>query len=597
MASVAQTPAWVSDLEATAGARIDESQVKMTICVDGAATAAGTGSAEAPFRTIREGMLAALKQLDNGIPTKLSIRAGTYREEIEDIRFSGAALDTLFVIEGAGKGKTIWSGTDVWAPSQWEDIGKGVFAHDWPYDWGNRVPHFGPKKTIGQRSELVFLDGKLLNQVILEDYDFVVKGTLVGGAGGRPTEHIYKGVTSPLDALRPGTYGVCERDDSGAFANRIFVKPKNPATFAKATVEVGVRPSCFVLHDKKNAVIRGITFQRTVGQQAGPRRRSPLHLGGKKYANILVESCEFTQTNGYGLLQLRGEHWTIRDSDFEYNGAAGIQTQNFPFSVIEGCRTNFNNWRGHLGGQTGWYVGGIKLHQVQNVILRNHEAVGNGCHGVWFDIQCENVIVDGLVTALNERHGLFYEISNGPFYTRSVLSALHGESAMQHLIVGPSTFRNCIFYNNSTSKAKGGQKGFKPVFFDHWHIRNSPHAKLKSLVPGLLDIRNCAIAGGRQQGALAMRSIATNVDPERKEKYVYVGRQNLFFYGGRRRRSATNHRIWGAMPRGTSPAGWSPMTRSRACGRIPNSWMRTPWTSESNQAVRSPATRPFLRCG
>lgn len=445
-----------ADPSRVTGAQIDESIVERTIVVDAAATGAGDGSEGSPFNTFAAGFERA-KQLANwGTPTKLLVRPGVYREG--GFIIEGGTLEqqgtpeqnTLLVIQGAEPGKVILDGADEYAPHSWravknDDGSIAYYEHAWAHDFGNDAGpwgEFNASKLLGHRREMIWFNGKPLKQVILEDYEYTPsKGW--GGSGS----HAYKGFIDPRTALKPGTFGVAERDQNG---NKLFLVPPKGASFEDATIEVAVRDFALHAYYRSNLVLRGLTFRHTATNMQTPSAAVRIghwhHLQDRlSNNNILIEDCEISDNGGFGMKAGMSENLTIRRTKFLRNGHSGINTGSCLNTVIEDVETSYNNWRGHLGGLYGWAVGGIKAHEMRDAIFRNIKAHGNLTHALWFDISNKNITIENY-ESIGNYSGLFLEISPGPFDVRNALIAHSTDQAILLVNAANVRLRDVIVY-------------------------------------------------------------------------------------------------------------------------------------------------------
>lgn len=440
------------DLTRITGAQIDESSIKRVIVVapvDGPAAedpSAERGTSQNPCRSIREAAELARWALDRGVATKIQILPGTYRESIADLRFDrGKVRETLLVIEGAGSDKTVWSGSDIFPIDQWKSDGQGLYSAEWNYRLGHATPPWGPKKYIGQRTELVFVDGQPLQQRIVERYepqkmgyfghnDYVTWKFL----GLRP-------VNEALDV--PGTFAVQEREDG---PKQITIRPAQPLQ-PGSIVEVATRQCLADFGTKRNLVLRGIHITHvanSLGMWLAPGTIEFTTDGDRLPGNILIDACRFTWNNGMGL-RVVGDHWTLRNSEFSYNGFSGVTVDN-PMQnlVFEDTTTNFNGWRAFRGGELGWFTGGVKVHTTDGVIVRRHQSIGNTVNGFWFDIHCKNVYMEDCVLINSGMTPLMWEISAGPFHARRMLMANRKATTAHFWNLGVAGIEDSIFYNN-----------------------------------------------------------------------------------------------------------------------------------------------------
>jgi parallel beta-helix repeat protein len=331
------------------------------------------GSQALPFKTIGRAAAAAIANNVNQVSTKVLIAAGTYRESIALLK-NGRETDAPIVFEAAGE--VIVCGSDVWAG--WQKVaGDNVLAHAWPYTWGLAPvpPGWEPHvklQDIVRRSEMVFVNGTPLDQALSH---------------------------SELQA------GGFFADEKG---RTIYVRLPEGLTVDQAVVEVAVRPKLFWASDRTNIVLRGIIFQ-----YANTALDEPA-VGFYDSSNIIVEDCRFRWNNWGGLGFGRSRNITACRNEASYNGGAGIGTYKTRTVVFEDNETSHNNWRGKKGGFTGWAVGGMKnLHMHGGLFLR-HKSFDNQTHGIWFDTDCENILVSEAVFCSNLRHGIYLEANQGP---------------------------------------------------------------------------------------------------------------------------------------------------------------------------------------
>lgn len=447
------------NLAGITGTQIDESKIKQIIHVDTnhpSASDKNSGSKENPLKTFGAAIEKAKESLNKGKGTKVLIHPGVYREGefvISGRDLDAKAKDALLVIEGTEKGQVILSGSALWKPDTWKPIkdatGKVLYyEHKWLYDFGNRGGawgKYGPKQVIAHRSEMVFLNGQPLKQVLLEKYKYTWPDSFRGRGN-----HEYVGFNEPTEVLNPGTFGVAELDENG---NKIYVRPEDSVDFSKVKVEVATKRFLLRFFYMKNVVLRNLNFQHSNGEiEVDAAVLFGPWYGKNQFrnSNILVENCDFRWNNSRGLSLLNTKNLTLRRNISKYNGFSGITGSVLMNTVWEDNETSFNNWRGYRGGFVGWAIGGVKLHYTRNGIFRNHQSIGNMTRGFWFDIANKNILIDNL-TAIHNICGLFLEISPGPFLVRNALLA--DDDKVNFLI---SNTTNIIFENSIIHGIKGG---------------------------------------------------------------------------------------------------------------------------------------------
>ena len=502
----------------TGAAGVDESAIKTIINVSPTPGALKTAIEQ------------AAEKLREGTPTKILLAPGVYREGelvIDGTKIGGEAFSTPLVIEAEKPGSVTISGADVFPAKDWKAVkdasGKVVaYEHPWPYDFGfcpTGNKNYNPKSPYEHRREVAKINGVPLRQVLLEQYSYTapatdpknhelslpfpegtVQDSFLAGLNW-PTfrtpnilskindygVYVYKQMMDPA-TLSPGTFGVAERPENG---DRIFIAPPENVKWAESTVEVSVRPYLLWIMNKSNVVVRGLNFEMAAAM-AGPR--SAIRFGawhpnvGADLAtsnNMLIEDCHLDFGNGTHLEVSYSKDVTLRRVKATRAAASGITTthvQNFLWDTVE---TSYNHWR-YVGG---WGGGGSKNHNIQDGVFRNVTAVGNDAIALWFDVDCANITVDGLV-AYGNRVGLDFEISKGLLVRNSViaanakaavaLKAANQMSIENSIIAGPTGVANFIF-QAATRGASGagsiqallGLPRNDPYTLDRLTIKNS----------------------------------------------------------------------------------------------------------------------------
>lgn len=338
----------------------------------------------------------AVPQLLAGQSVRILIAPGIYRETI-DIADLGN-VGTL-IIEAETPGSSIISGSDVFVDWELDDSETGVFAHDWPYDFGwepNPWKGLMPMTTPGFRHELLFLNGEPQVQVL------------------------------SAEAMRDGTYWVDED------ADQIYFNPPGEVDLAEQTVEISVRPlKSSGAHSKllrvwksDNIVLRGLIFQHGMTRDF---TGAVQFLGS---SNLLIEDCQMILNSSAGLLVNAfsgrpADNVVIRNVDTSRNGFIGL-TGGFHNGWIENNRSNYNNWRGVLFGATGWAPCGWKLSHLHRVVIKDSEAIGNHASGAWLDDEISHIWMENFTGAGNFRSGLSTEAVMGPLVIRG--ADLYGNS-------------------------------------------------------------------------------------------------------------------------------------------------------------------------
>ena len=547
------------------GAQIDESKIQKIIHVDinhSEASDSNSGLRENPLKTFKAALKKAKGHLRKGEGTKIVIHPGVYREGelvIDGKSLGSASRDALLIIEGTEKGQVILSGSEIWQPDTWQMVQRGgmvYYQHDWPYDFGNNGGgwgKYGPKQVIAHRSEMVFINGQPLKQVLLEKYDYTWPNTFVGKG-----KHKYIGFDDPKDVLKPDTFGVAELDENG---NKIYIRPQEGIDFSQAKIEIATKPFLLRLFHMENIVLRNLSFQHSNGVIGIPGAAvmfGPWY-GENKFrgSNILIEDCDFRWNNGRGLSLIHCKNVTLRRNTANYNGVMGIVAFTLLNTVWEDNETSFNNWRGYKGDFVGWAIAGTKIHNTRNGLFRNHKSIGNMTIGLWFDIGNKNILIEGLIAIHNIR-GLFLEISPGPILVRNSLLANDQEVNLLIISATNISLENSIIYAGKGGDAIQFVSSSRTFTDKVGEILGENNAEEIPILLGETQFRNNVIIAKGNDRALIFQK---NGNPDNYREFLqqdYFGSHNLYW--------ATQKRVFGIDFRKnkmTDIQGWSDFTEEK----------------------------------
>ncbi|MEM6550784.1 MAG: right-handed parallel beta-helix repeat-containing protein [Planctomycetota bacterium] len=362
------------------------------------------GTAGEPFATLNR----AFEKLETiQAPVRIAIEPGTYREG--GLRIHRRDFPTL--IESTGEQNVVISGSDVW--TDWTERDGKLVAH-WPYDWGNFNLDAGyPKRDhdafrpAGQRSEMVFVDGQLLWQVMT------------------------------AEEMEPGTFRV------DLEANELILQLPEGKT-ADALIEVGIRPNLLTTLSAVDLTLRGLTFQHAVSH---PERDESFgawgvsifgeHVRGMTNAEsnpdrhfserITIEDCRFVFNNRVGLVFANVKDIVIRDTNFDDNGVSGVTANRVLRATLEDSTINRNNWRmGYLGHVIGWGPAGTKMLFMKDLTFTRCEVSDNYSTGLWLDTSVNYVTVKDSKMERNWGVGFYYEHNQGPALLKDSLVRRNG---------------------------------------------------------------------------------------------------------------------------------------------------------------------------
>ncbi len=520
--------------EIVTGAVIDETIVARVIHVHPNGDDAGQGAAGQPVRTLERAFAMAKTSLREGVPTKISIAAGVYREggfSIDGEAIGGRARETLLVIEGEGD-RTIISGADP-ITSAWRPVDgvPGVYQTEWKHSFGNRPTPMGnhnPRHVLGHRVEQLFVNGVPMRQVLIETYDYTM-----GKEWGQVGTHSYRGNLGPSALTEPGTFGITERPENGGM---LYVRPLEGTVPTDAEVETAVRDWFLRFDKKENIVVRNLTIQRHNNKL---HLDSVLRLGGMYgtpflIQNALLENLRLLWNNGTAC-DIRGAHaLTVRNCVSNYNGGSGMGPADLNNVIWQDVTTNFNNWRGHMGGKHSWVFGGVKFGPTHNAVIRRHTAIGNLSAGFWMDINPKNVTIEEVVSVANIQ-GIFLEGMGGPTRLSSSLAAHNFDN---DLLINTSpnvTVENCIFFGGKQMVVKA--INYRREFNERVYPKiqgDSTKGRVGPLMPGPVLIRDSVIATETQpaQALLAWENrFGTQFARQRSFGWQGYAAQNNLMHG------------------------------------------------------------------
>lgn len=457
---------------------------------DGATDAeANTGeNADQPLVTMNRSLEIARQHLQRGRSVQIKIGAGVYQEMV-DFRVSsgeGKARETPLAILGDPDGGTYFRGSDSvgFEPETWSAVEghPDVFEHVWLDDRGIEWGPWGEKygvflRGVTARSELVFVNDQLLKPVELEAYRWTGltskelrakdddDGQMKGQADAKL---VYDGVVEGgLDQLKqPWTFAVADRDESPEhLRDRLFIRlPEGETPQTIGRIEVGLDYDFgWEIRGKDNVVMKDITIER----YATPYLGQAFKLTGVNngyFENILVRH---NSGKAYGLGD--GGHLTFINCDVVENGGRGFGGTRFANTLIQDCNFDFNNWRGVLGGFTGWDTSAVKITRTRNVLFSRCTAVGNAAHGFWTDVFNGGVTFEKCFSYGNWRRGIFFELSgddveSGDDHALQCVSAYNGEYGIMAMNVRRPVIENCLVFNNADGQIALARSGKRPPF-------------------------------------------------------------------------------------------------------------------------------------
>ncbi len=387
----------------------------------------GSGSADAPFRTIQDGVRAAVRNRDRGVASRVVIAPGTYREG--PIAFGYSNLPSKepsnrnpIEVVAAEAGTAIVSGSDVW--TDWALEGE-AYWHTWEYTWGVHQNNWnGPDAPtdIVMRREMIFVDGSLQRQVLSRA------------------------------ELEPGTFFV---DEPGG---RVWLHPENGTDLDEVLVEVGVRDVLWDQNHEDSVTVRGLVFEHAVTPWSDAQ--AAVRIANSD--DVRMEECVVRWSNWTGLYLGESRRVVLNDVELNHNGGQGWGFFRVRDVDVFSSETSYNNWRGALGGFHGWSVGN-KILSAHGIRIVGHRAHGNASRGLWLDYDISDAIVDSADVRENELDGIWIEASQGPITVRRSTIADNGRAGIYTTYSRRVTIDQNLLSGNAQAAFKIGGRDTRPV--------------------------------------------------------------------------------------------------------------------------------------
>jgi hypothetical protein len=129
-------------------------------------------------------------------------------------------------------------------------------------------------------------------------------------------------------------------------------------------------------------------------------------VGGSDWT---IEGNEVRFNHGVGIQTPAAERVKVLGNHVHHNGQLGIAGWRTTAARYEGNELAFNNTAGFYNAD--WEAGGGKWTESTGLRVRNNHVHHNKAVGLWFDIACRDVTVDGNRVEANDSDGIRYEIS------------------------------------------------------------------------------------------------------------------------------------------------------------------------------------------
>jgi hypothetical protein len=401
-----------------------------------AASDRNPATADQPLKTLGAAIALASPLLRDGTPVRILVAAGFYREgsafdpaasnavpprpEINPLTINGAligglASQTPLAIIGEAPGKVIVTGADRYDDWQLADPAKNLWRHPWPHNWGPTDKGFYPiSDPIKQRSEVLTLDGRLLDQVLIENVKYH-PGKFVDFGPGMSRNlrgsWTFEGYLGP-DALAPGQFGVAEFGPGETIAgmtvaqhpapNTLWVRLPAGAEGPQPAVEVSVRSRGLNVQNKSQVWLKNLTFTQFIGSGTA------INLAPyKRNQNIRLEHCTFTRNLDNGLYMGWTQNITAIHCRFEESGRnEGAYIAQVKNGLFTHCSFDRNGWRATRAD-------GLWL-SAENVRFEDTTFNDNQRCGIWQDIIGHHLAFVRCQFNRNANGGAEFEIPLGP---------------------------------------------------------------------------------------------------------------------------------------------------------------------------------------
>ena len=383
------------------------------------------GTSVAPLQTIQAAVnLATLKNQQN-IAAKIVVNPGIYRESIN---IGPSQTTAALTIEASTAGTSVISGSDVMTSWQYET--GGTYYYAWSYNFGEcPIPTGWPYiSTLGRRTEMVFVNGASLTQVLSSS------------------------------ALAPGKFYVDEP------TNQLLIKPPVNTNMSTAVVEVATRSQILNVSGRSNLVVRGLTLEHA----RSCVNDSAASISSSK--GVLVDSVHANWNNWGGLEITSSSNITVQYSEASHNGGVGLHGYQDVNSLWTNNKTDYNNWRGAEGGLYDWGMGGFKSLLMHTATVQYHHSYGNQAQGLWFDTDNKNITINNVYLSNNRLANLQLEANEGPIVVKNSYLC-NGLAGAELLNSANTTFQSNTFYNNGASGQLydaqifvGGRKGGHVIY-------------------------------------------------------------------------------------------------------------------------------------
>lgn len=564
------------------------------------------------FTSIKEAWAEVQLMLADGLPVRLEIGPGVYREWLgklmDSIPNKDVALRVPLWIEGSGPAQTIISGAleDTQAQSEdWELVegSEDVYGVEWEHNWERDAGPWIDGHLVGFKEEAtvreqIYLNGKPLRLVLAEKYQW----SDVDGKGGKRGTFKFDHFDESRLNLEPGQFTVVSSEESpDDVTNKLYIRlPEGITWEAVPSLEIpsytGRRYESLVdIREKDNLIIRNL------GIQYGNAGVAVASLALSKGKNILLESIKVTNCVNVGISLKNLENVELRNVESSDNGIMGINAGESKNLTLSNCVTNGNNYRGAWEGFIHWHPSGVKLGNCHDVKVVRHIAMGNHANGVWNDVYCTNILFSNCFLYGNRRVGAMLELADaskgGNYVVQDSIIARNGAAGVFiSMVLDTKITGSLLAHNGTTEVIEDARVGAEIAYKGH----DRKTIKVSEMTGHRIE-NNILIpqSGGFVIGNVHTRTTPDNfmsmikatvfshnqVSPEGKESFLYTNEVNAATYEElleklpEETRDQWAKNTWTAPTPSDSEAGWQAFLKDHAAQR------NVPWPTEVRLAT------------
>ncbi|MEM9467653.1 MAG: right-handed parallel beta-helix repeat-containing protein [Actinomycetota bacterium] len=167
---------------------------------------------------------------------------------------------------------------------------------------------------------------------------------------------------------------------------------------------------------------------------------APRHLDGTAMVvldgatDIVLRDVVLTRSSATALVAVGADRLLLERVTMVANGARGLSGDRLDDVVIRRSRFEANNTErfdaADCGGGTYCVLAGAKLTRSSGVEVSFSDFSDNQATGFWCDLECRDLVFVGNHAVANDRHGAYFEVSEGAVIEANILAA-NGEAGVK----------------------------------------------------------------------------------------------------------------------------------------------------------------------